>query len=79
MLVNIFFCIIRFGEESLHSCEVMLKDIEDSKRTNNGVHSEVSRGLPPPPATQVLLNFGLEYVYVCSCVDFSPFILLIIG
>ncbi len=33
----------RFGEEALHSCEVMLKDIEDSKRTNNAVHSEASR------------------------------------
>lgn len=31
----------RFGEESLHSCEVMLKDVEDSKRTNNAVHSEL--------------------------------------
>jgi hypothetical protein len=25
---------IRFGEEPLHSCEVMLRDIEDSKRIN---------------------------------------------
>jgi len=30
----------RFGEESLHSCEVMLKDVEDSKRINNSIHSE---------------------------------------
>ena len=33
----------RFGEESLHSCEVMLKDVEDSKRANNGVHGELAR------------------------------------
>ena len=30
----------RFGEESLHSCEVMLKDVEDSKRINNTIRSE---------------------------------------
>lgn len=28
---------LRFGEEPLHSCEVMLKDIEDSKRTNAAI------------------------------------------
>ena len=33
----------RFGEESLHACEVMLKDVEDSKRANNGVHSEFKK------------------------------------
>lgn len=38
----------RFGEESLHSCEVMLKDVEDSKRANNGVHSELAKLTPPP-------------------------------
>ena len=30
----------RFGEESLHSCEVMLKDVEDAKRINNTIRSE---------------------------------------
>ncbi len=30
---------VRFGEESLHSCEVMIKDIEDSKRFNTAVHN----------------------------------------
>ena len=29
----------RFGEESLQSCEVMLHDIEESKRTNNLISS----------------------------------------
>ena len=33
--------VFRFGEESLHSCEVMLKDIEDSKRINNAIQSKV--------------------------------------
>jgi anaphase-promoting complex subunit 2 len=30
---------IRFGEESLQSCEVMLRDLEDSKRVNNSIAS----------------------------------------
>jgi len=30
---------IRFGEEYLHNCEVMLRDVEDSKRVNNSIHS----------------------------------------
>lgn len=32
---------IRFGEESLHSCEVMLRDLEDSRRINNSVTFEL--------------------------------------
>ena len=31
---------LRFGEASLHQCEVMLKDIGDSKRINNLLHSD---------------------------------------
>lgn len=34
---------IRFGEEPLHSCEVMLKDIEDSRRVNNAIISELRK------------------------------------
>lgn len=34
---------IRFGEEALHSCAVMLKDIEDSKRNTNAIHSELRK------------------------------------
>jgi len=30
---------LRFGETSLHLCEVMLKDIVDSKRVDNVIHS----------------------------------------
>ena len=32
---------IRFGEEPLQSCEVMLRDMEDSRRVNNAVTSEL--------------------------------------
>ena len=31
----------RFGEEPLHSCEVMLHDIDSSKRLNTAVMSEI--------------------------------------
>jgi anaphase-promoting complex subunit 2 len=48
------FLLSRFGEESLHACEVMLKDVEDSKRANNAVHSELARGRAqaPTPASR---------------------------
>ncbi len=41
-MINFRICLlifVRFGEESLHSCEVMIKDIEDSKRFNTAVHN----------------------------------------
>lgn len=31
---------LRFGESLLHNCEVMLKDIADSKRINTHIHSD---------------------------------------
>ncbi|XP_016992187.1 anaphase-promoting complex subunit 2 [Drosophila rhopaloa] len=34
---------IRFGESLLHSCEVMLKDVTDSKRINAHIHSDGNR------------------------------------
>ena len=34
---------IRFGDESLHSCEVMLRDLEDSKRVNTAISSELQK------------------------------------
>jgi anaphase-promoting complex subunit 2 len=34
---------VRFGEGSLHNCEVMLKDLSDSKRLDSYVHSESSK------------------------------------
>ncbi|KAH8272907.1 hypothetical protein KR018_008589 [Drosophila ironensis] len=34
---------IRFGESLLHSCEVMLKDVTDSKRINAHIHSDTDR------------------------------------
>ncbi|KAH8402264.1 hypothetical protein KR009_010883 [Drosophila setifemur] len=34
---------IRFGESLLHSCEVMLKDVTDSKRINTHIHGDTNR------------------------------------
>lgn len=39
-LANLELLKIRFGEDSLHSCEVMIKDVEDSKRLNHAVFSK---------------------------------------
>lgn len=33
---------LRFGEALLHSCEVMLKDISDSKRINTHIQSDIN-------------------------------------
>ena len=33
---------IRFGETSLHECEIMLRDVDDSKRVNSkGIKTEI--------------------------------------
>jgi anaphase-promoting complex subunit 2 len=36
---NLEFLKIRFGESELHNCEVMLKDVADSKRINSHLQS----------------------------------------
>ena len=38
---------LRFGESSLHKCEVMLKDMNDSKRINGNVKAPPRRGRQP--------------------------------
>lgn len=35
--------LLRFGEESLRCCEVMLRDIEESKRVNNAILFELKK------------------------------------
>lgn len=41
---------LRFGEDSLQQCEIMVRDIEDSKRLNQNVRSSLANpaALPPP-------------------------------
>lgn len=40
-IMNIELLKIRFGEDSLHACEIMLKDVQDSKRINTQIHQLV--------------------------------------
>jgi hypothetical protein len=37
------YILCRFGEEPLHSCEVMLRDIEESKRVNNAIAFDLDK------------------------------------
>lgn len=35
--------VVRFGETDLHKCEVMLKDVADSKRLNVWINDELQK------------------------------------
>lgn len=54
-LVNVELMKIRFGEDSLHHCEVILRDVEDSKRTNAAVANRAKERSEPLPVTDMLL------------------------
>ena len=43
MVRNVELLKLRFGEASLQSCDVMLKDLKDSKRLMNEYKQEISR------------------------------------
>ena len=46
---------LRFGESSMHSCEVMVKDIADSKRVNTTIRDmKKKKGVVSPEASSVL-------------------------
>lgn len=56
---NLEFLKIRFGENELHNCEVMLKDVADSKRINTNLQTVT----PKPKVSCIdlpkkLLNVG---------------------
>ncbi|KAK9456962.1 hypothetical protein V1511DRAFT_495780 [Dipodascopsis uninucleata] len=40
---------LRFGEAELHSCDVMIKDISESKRADSNIHEISSRSLTSAP------------------------------
>lgn len=44
---------LRFGESSMHSCEIMLKDIADSKRINSNIKASVSSTSSQSPMPRV--------------------------
>lgn len=54
-LVNVELMKIRFGEDSLHHCEVILRDVEDSKRTNTAIANRAKERREPPPVVDMLL------------------------
>jgi len=51
---------LRFGESSLHNCEIMLKDMADSKRTNGLVNTNLQKAEP----TNIANDFKLDMIIV---------------
>ncbi|KAJ3601001.1 hypothetical protein NHX12_031974 [Muraenolepis orangiensis] len=61
---------LRFGESHMHFCEVMLKDVADSRRINTNIREEESRQgaaaepqtpPPPPPLALSAMIFSSEF------------------
>lgn len=66
---------LRFGESSLHKCEVMLKDMNDSKRINGGVKAPPAPNTPAArdaTSTEVLRESPLDATVV-SALFWPPF------
>lgn len=60
---------LRFGEGSLHNCEVMLKDFADSKRTNANIKVQPTTGTPSAKdrrANDILMHTPVEATIVSS-------------
>ena len=54
---------LRFGEAQLHYCEVMLKDVTDSKRINSNI-MELRQKKETPPAAEVnIKTLMLQYIH----------------
>lgn len=49
----------RFGEESLHSCEVILHDLEESRRMNALLGQELQKETPSDGSEQFLIDYLL--------------------
>ena len=45
---------LRFGESHLHFCEIMLKDIADSRRINAHIQSEAAKNGQPEVSTELV-------------------------
>ena len=60
---------LRFGETSLHNCEVMLKDFADSKRTNANIKTQPTKGTPSARdklTSSILMQSPVEATIVSS-------------
>ena len=54
---------LRFGESNLHFCEVMIKDMVDSRRINTHVLSQLKKEKKEEEE-----EVGVGWVGVCVCV-----------
>lgn len=72
-IANLELLKIRFGDESLHDCEVMLHDVENSKRVNAAIASEIKRTSliekQKSNAMQVDEPDGIENVVDCMLIS----------
>ncbi len=62
----------RFGESALHQCEVMLKDISDSKRINSLLHSLEDDDADNGTGSKELRNLPYPVNAVIISVQFWP-------
>ncbi len=63
---NLEFLKIRFGENELHNCEVMLKDVTDSKRINTHLQSVTNKPQVLKNIFNTLRNFFMQWLYFSS-------------
>ena len=64
---------LRFGENNLHFCEVMIKDIADSKRINTHIVSQIKRSRVNEGDTMVnhrQLTIMYKF-YRCQCAEYG--------
>ena len=61
---NIEILKIRFGEAALQVCEVMLRDMTDSKRIDTHVQSQIQVGVLSLPLSQALKCFFRRLLYI---------------
>jgi hypothetical protein len=63
----------RFGEANIQSCDVMLKDIIESKRVDRLIHNRAENVTPRPPRNSRLFALFLDVDERSLCIHaFSP-------
>jgi anaphase-promoting complex subunit 2 len=62
---------IRFGEDALHSCEVMLRDLEDSRRINVAVNQAIKNNKANEETKMMMTEEDDEEVNVVDCLVIS--------
>ena len=59
---------LRFGESHLHFCEIMLKDVGDSRRINSHIHSSKNE-----VASEVRHNILYDLALLSFCNDLNAY------